>query len=136
MRTACSGCGSHLSGDPADPVVSHGACSAACFEFHGALRDYGAVLREPDPAVAVFAVQVLSDEDPVHYEVALLVHEHETLDRYGDVCDAPSGRLVWTCECKHHALGGEESCKHIQRAVELRALHSRMKAAKKRRQAS
>lgn len=31
IRSVCAGCGKHLSGDPAAPVVSHGACSESCF---------------------------------------------------------------------------------------------------------
>jgi hypothetical protein len=136
MRTICAGCKILLRGDADDQVTSHGACTPECNEFHGALRDYGAQLLEPDPLVARFAVRVLSDEEPKFYEVALLVDYHETHDNYGDPVSAPSGKLYWNCDCRDACERDSRPCKHVNRAVELRALHGRMLAAKSRRAAS
>ena len=151
VRVACSGCRVHISGDPNDPVVSHGACSRECFEFFGALKEWKAELLEVDPLVAAFAVRFSSETRPksgLTHDVSLLVDYRETTDSYGDPIDAPSGRLSWECFCEAMTLSEipeDENgkplpippCKHINRAVQLRALHSRMTAyAKARRAAS
>mgnify|MGYP003405848660 CR=1 FL=1 len=147
MRTACSGCGSHLSGDPADPVVSHGSCSRECWDLHAALKEWKAEVLEVDPLVAAFAVRFKSETRPesgLTQEASLLVDYHEVRDEDGDPIDVPSGRLSWECLCEARCLSElpEDGspvppCKHINRAVELRALHSRMTAyAKARRAAS
>ncbi len=146
MRTACSGCKVHLSGDPADKDVSHGMCSRECWEFSAAIKEWRAELLEVDPLVAVFAVRFRSETRPesgLTHEASLLVDYHETTDRYGDPIDAPSGRMTWECLCEARCLAELPAdgspippCKHINRAVQLRALHSRMTAYAKARRAS
>ena len=128
MRVACSGCRVHMKGDPADTEVSHGACSRECFEFHGALKEFGAELRDPHPNVAQFAVRLPSETEPgATYEVALIVDYRETEDEDGNKVDAPSGGLSWACECRRFVLGGA-ACKHIPKAIHLRTLQRRMQA--------
>lgn len=134
MRLSCSSCKAHISGDPADPVVSHGFCVRECWDFGASVKEFGAEVLSPDPAVAVFAVRLPSETDPgKSYEVALLVDERE-VDRYGDVVDVPCG-LSWSCECKRNVLGAA-TCKHIVKAIHLHTLRGRMLRAKSARRAS
>jgi len=135
VRRACSSCKAHISGDPADPVVSHGFCVRECWDFGASVKEFGAEVLSPDRKVAEFAVRLPSEtEAGKFYEVALLVDEREGLDRYGDVVDVPCG-LSWSCECARFALGGV-TCKHLAKAIHLRTLQGRMLRAKSARRAS
>ena len=137
MRTICSGCSVHLGGNPTDPVVSHGACSPECFVFYGALKEHGAELLSPDPHVAEFAVRLPSQSEPgKSYEVAMLLVYRETLDRYGEVVDAPSGP-AWECDCGPSASDASASptSTTVRVAAELRALWIAAEAKRRRRSA-
>lgn len=125
-----------MKGDPADTEVSHGACSRECFEFHGALKEFGAELRDPHPNVAQFAVRLPSETEPgLSYEVALIVDYRETEDEDGNKVDAPSGGLSWACECRRAVLGNA-ACKHLPKAIHLRTLQRRMQAYQAARRAA
>ncbi len=127
MRVACSGCRAHLSGDPADPVVSHGMCSRECWDFAASLSEFKAEILDPDPTVAAFAVRLPSESRPgVSYEVALLVTERESQDPDGHPIDVPSG-LAWDCGCESFSFGAE-TCRHLVKALHLHTLQTRMKA--------
>jgi hypothetical protein len=135
VRRACSSCKAHISGEPSDPVVSHGFCVRECWDFGASVKEFRAEILSPDPAVAAFAVRLPSETEPgKSYEVALLVDERESVDRYGDVVDVPCG-LSWSCECRRNVLGAA-TCKHIVKAIHLHTLRGRMLRAKSARRAS
>ncbi len=111
-------------------------CSRECWDFAASVKEFKAEILSPDPTVAAFAVRLPSDSRPgTSYEVALLVDEKETTDRYGDVIDAPTGNLSWSCECESFCLGGT-TCNHLSKAIHLHTLMGRMKRYQAERAAS